>query len=91
MPRKCSLFNGGLSLTSLAVLILPPPYCQRLGRQLQALVPSCEVLLLHTEEIAEAEREGFEFLPVSFRASKLLKKVEEIETTGILAWLDSIS
>lgn len=40
----------------LAVLILPPPYCQRLGRQLQALVPDCKILLMHAEEIIEGDR-----------------------------------
>lgn len=71
----------------LAILILPPPYCQRLGHQLQALRPKCRILLMHTDEIAESEREGFEFLQRTFRSRKLIEKVGEIQTAETIALL----
>src|SRR5690242_7863485 len=63
----------------LAIIVLPPLYCQRLGRQLQALRPDCRVLLMHTQEITGVEKEGFYSLPVSFRSKHLLKKIGDIE------------
>jgi hypothetical protein len=45
---------------------------------------------MHTDEIAERDRRGFDYLPISFRKKDLLRKVEEIGTEVALAALDSI-